>query len=719
MAITVIDGVSGTKIEFPDGTDNDTISRVMRDFSSKQAPATLSPAPGPKEQFGPTREAMFQGPAEDVRARIAQIAPEGRNAALKEWAASRVQSERAALGGKRDDGVYRFSAGTPVGSWLDEGEAALQGGLHKISGGRFGAPYDETLAYERAKMAAIDADSKKLGSVTLPFVGDVGIYSGGLAKLAGGLASAPLAPALRVMQGTTMLPTMANAAATGGAYGAAYGAGDGETAGERGFNAAVGGGLGAGLGGAAAPIARGIGRLMTPDPALPGQLAGLNRKGVGMIADDLRADNLTAQRTAAEAARMGPEATLADMGNNVRTSAGAIARTQGEGRATVVDTLGRTVRDGRRGGADARIQQELNANLGAPVDTVALERNVVQQANQAARPHYQAFERQVIPDTPAIQRLQQRVAAAPGVMAQAERLMQLETGQPVAMNTGRAWDYIKRAVDDLGRNAQPGSNEARLYRGLATNITGTIDLMLQRRAGGSDWQTARNLAGVGQQFRSGLEEGRGAFSKAVTADQMRFDVGRMRPGERQGFQVGARDSIRQAADNASTMFGATGDASTMRMLNAPAAQDKLQQLVGPQAAQRIGNRLNTEADFELTRQAAVGNSVTAEMTAAQRRMGLNTATPQAETVAGMVKAAAKWATDKMVGGYRDERMRRMTGDMARVLMAQGGERDAIIRDLQTLIAAQGTRGTQRTIAEGVLKAMSDASRPLAIEQATR
>jgi hypothetical protein len=714
MAITVIDGGSGSKIEFPDGTPHETIQQVMQGFAKRQAPAAPS---GPAEPFGPTREAMFEGSRDDVRARIAGLAPEGRNAALKEWAKTAVGRERAA-GNKAYDGVFRLSAGTPVGSFLDEGEGLLQSGLHKLSGGRFGAPYDEARAFDQARMAAVDADSKKLGAVTVPFVGPVDITTGGLTKLAGGLASAPLAPAVRVMQGATMLPAMANAAATGAAYGGLYGAGEGETLAERGTNAAIGGGLGAGLGGALAPVARGIGRLVTPTPVAPGTLANLDRKGVGFLADDVRADALTAQRAAAEAARMGPEATLADMGNNLRTTAGAIARTPGEGRTTVVDTLGRTVREGRRGGADARIQQELNQALGAPVDTVALEKQIVKDANVQARPFYKAFEQEVIPQTPAVRFLEQRVERASGLEAAANKLMSFERVE-VVPGSGRYWDYMKRAADDLEKEAKPGSNAERLYKGLAKSITGTIDTVMSRKVGTDNWRQARDLASVGQQARSGLEYGRDAFSKSLSADQMRFDVGRMRPVERQFAGVGARDNIRQQADNAATIFGATGDASTMRMLNTPAAQDKMQQLVGPQAAQRIGNRLNTEADFEATRQAAVGNSVTAEMTAAQRRMGLNTAVPQAETVAGMVKAAAKWAADKMVGGYRDERMRRMTSDMARVLMAQGGERDALIRDLQTFIAAQGTRGTQRTVAEGVLRALSDAARPLAIEQATR
>ncbi len=717
MAMIVIDGASGSKIEFPDGTPHETITKVMRGLGQQQQPAAPKEQFGPAEPFGPSRDLAFQGSREDVRGQIASLPPESRNAALKEWAQTAVGRERAQPGGKSYDGVYNISAGTPVGSFLDEAEGALQGGLHKISGGRIGAPYDEARAFDQARMAAVDADSRKLGSVTVPFVGPVDVTTGGLTKLAGGLASAPLAPAVRVMQGSTMLPTMANAAATGASYGALYGAGEGDTLAERGTNAAIGGGLGAGLGGAMAPVATGIGRMVTPAARPQGALAGMDRRGMGYLADDIGADALTAQRAAAEAARMGPEATLADMGNNLRTTAGAIARTPGEGRTTVVDTLGRTVRDGRRGGADARIQQELNASLGAPVDTVALERNVVQQANQAARPFYQAFEREVIPQTPAVKFLQQRVERAAGLESAANKLMSFERVE-VQPGSGRYWDYMKRAADDLAREADPGSNAERLYKGLAKSITGTIDTVMSRKVGTDNWRQARNLAAVGQQFRSGLEEGRGAFSKAVSADQMRADVGRMRPGERQGFQVGARDSIRQQADNAATMFGATGDASTMRMLNTNAAQDKMQQLVGPQAAQRIGNRLNTEADFELTRQAAVGNSVTPEMTAAQRRMGLNTAVPQAETVTGMIKAAAKWATDKMIGGYRDERLRRMTGDMARVLMAQGGDRDALVRDLTAFAARRQTNGYQRMIAEDLLNVLGAGARPLAIENAT-
>lgn len=168
-------------------------------------PAAVTPSASKWMDDPVAREAIdFNRPIADVRADIAKI-PEGseRETVLKDWAKSYVARERAGNTTlPLDDVVRNFARGTIVGSFADEANAATNAVLYKITGGRVGAPYDESIAYQRALDEAIDQES---GSTAT--------------KIAGGLASgAPIARA--ALAGAK---TLAGKAARGSAFGATYG----------------------------------------------------------------------------------------------------------------------------------------------------------------------------------------------------------------------------------------------------------------------------------------------------------------------------------------------------------------------------------------------------------------------------------------------------------------------------------------------------------------
>lgn len=153
------------------------------------------------------------------------------------WADAEVERERAIGLEPR----VRLAEGIPiVGGLLDEGNALLESGLHKITGGRFGNDYDHALALQRARSRAADAES--------PIASMVGKTAVGLAT--GGTLLSRLAPAA----------TTAGRLAHGVGIGGATGAVEGFTRGEGGIDkrvdsamggALVGGVLGGGLSGAA------------------------------------------------------------------------------------------------------------------------------------------------------------------------------------------------------------------------------------------------------------------------------------------------------------------------------------------------------------------------------------------------------------------------------------------------------------------------------------
>lgn len=153
-------------------------------------------------------------PVEEVRSEIAKLPEVDRPAALRQWADTYVANERGAspsvrAGTHLPDLVRNVARGTIVGSFLDEANAATQAGLHSISGGRIGAPYDEAVAYQRATDRAIDAERPITSTLT---------------QIAGGLASArPFLAAAKTLPGR-----MAIGAPVGAGHGFVYGYGSGE-----------------------------------------------------------------------------------------------------------------------------------------------------------------------------------------------------------------------------------------------------------------------------------------------------------------------------------------------------------------------------------------------------------------------------------------------------------------------------------------------------------
>lgn len=699
MARYEVEGPDGSRYEvtMPEGMTPEQISSRLREhFASMgiQAKPVQPQAPA-APRFGGLD---FTKPAEEVRAGIQALPQDQRRDAFNEWAKTYVANERLGGGvmqGIRDVG-RNLARGTPVGSWLDEANAQTQDLMKRFGLG--GSDYDEALAYQRATDAAIDKDSMKLGS--LPVIGDVTM--GGVQKLAGGIASAPVTPMINVMRGGTMLPRMANAATTGVGYGALYGAGEGTSTDARMTNAAVGAMIGGGLGAAAPPVATGVSRLFSRAPQAQGQLGTMDRRAVANVADDLVADQQVGVRP------FEPEAMIADLGPNLQGHVGALARMPGEGKTIVIDALGATVGHGRRGGAPARIQADVDAVLGPPQNLVQLERQVVQDANRRARPFYDQFENSQLRPTQELVNILQ--AVPDNVVAAARRLAaadRVDITRPEALP--RLIEYIKRGLDDQVESLRRSGNmaEARTYTNLTRDLRREVDTLLNPQAPAlGPWATARREAGTGQQFREGLEQGQEAFTRGVHPDQMRADLAGMNAVQRGGFNAGARGQIRDIMGEASSTIGATGDAAIRRQLGSDFARDKLAQITGQPGAERIVNRLDAEGVYEQTRQAAVGNSVTAAMQENLKRYRSRT-DPQVnnmpDSLWGDAKRAASWVLNKMTAGYLDERSRRQAVDAATILTAQGETRDAFIAELQALIARRNISQRQRAAGEELLQ----------------
>ena len=249
----------------------------------------------------------FNRPIGRVRADIDKLPPDQRQAALDQWADAVVSRERkgGGVGQSIDSTVRTLARGTFVGPFLDEITAGSNAALNTVSGGAIGAPYDETLAYQRAKDKAFDAAN--------PVASVVGQIAGGVAGGIGAvrtIGAKGIENAGRLAVGgplATVAPSenaFANLAKFGG-VGAVYG-------GAAGFGNAQGGldqrldgaGTGAMLGGAAGAIlppvitgaarfASGVSDAITPQVARVSQNV---RNMMGGASDDIGAQSVGAAR---------------------------------------------------------------------------------------------------------------------------------------------------------------------------------------------------------------------------------------------------------------------------------------------------------------------------------------------------------------------------------------------------------------------------------------
>lgn len=629
-------------------------------------------------------------------------APDARRAigAFKQFQPEPTSAPQAATKYSEPGAAERLLRYTPIGSWLDEIGAGGDAAINWATGGRAGRPYEDALAARQEAQRASDAAHPIRNTIE---------------GAVGAVVTAPLLPVVRAFQGAAMLPQVANSALTGLGYGALFGAGEGEP-GDRSSEAAAGGAIGATIGAVTPPVVRGLGNVanaaanyMRPLPAGVDQFShGATSRVARAVGDD---DVLNTY--ARQAQELGPEGMLADMGPNLRGQASAIATQPGAGQRTIVNAL-----ETRAQGAQGRIAADVDATLGPSRNLVQVEENIVNQSRAQAAPHYDRFYQTPVPVTSEIQALIPRIEAS-GVLAGAQRLAQIEGHRSGQQITGREWDYMKRAADDLARAAAPGSNEQRLYQALARDVRNTVDNAISPgQPDASPWAIAREISGDGMQFREGLEEGAGAFARGVHPDRMAADLAQMPHVQRMGYNEGARGQIRDIMGNAATAQGEQGATAARRALGSDYARQKIALVAGQPgapttrgpftrsqngqaAADQLTGRLDAETAFANTRQQAYQGSQTQARKAAQQEFPSNANTSAAnevgkKTATGYMMEGVYRLANFLVAGELNARRARVASDAARMLVAQGASRDAIAQGLRQFVHGQNasTRATR-------------------------
>lgn len=660
------------------------------------------------------------------------------------WIADQyVANERkdGGIGQGVTDTVRNLARGTPVGSWLDEANAATAAGLHTATGGKMGAPYDEAKAYQDATDRAVDKDTGWTGTGT---------------KIVGGVASALVSPMLApfgavaapvagvVAKAPALLPQVANGALNGIGYGTVYGAGEGNSLSERAGNAFTGGVVGGGIGAAAPIVARAAGNgydaFREWRKGVPADLKPYSKGSVTRAAGALADDRVTPATIAADKARLGPERMIIDSGENSRLHGATLGERPGASRTIMADAL-----DRRKEGAIPRIKAGINEALGPEQNIVALEAATKKKYSDLARPLYDKFRDTKIPQTMELENtlsILQDPYLGPRVINEARLLAGFGgkvAGQPnkpaffasIADDGSTAvfnrapnateWDLLKRAVDDLAKKDTPGSNLQSLYRDLSKQIRGAVDNALSPgNPNGSIYKQARDIAGEGIGFKKALEAGSEAFTRKMTPDRMSAEMAGMSQLEQEAYKIGARGVLRDSVGNAATSFRPNGDVVARKTLGSEYAQDKLKLLAGEDKGAKLSNLLNAESTFEVSRQGVREGAKTARMKAAQDLYpDVSAAAPvgPAPTAWGdLVSKPIKWSYNKLVSGAKNESADVLNADAARIFTAKGDEAEKLATALLGYSSARASLPAEKKAIEALAKALMAGERPDAIQR---
>lgn len=480
-------------------------------------------------------------------------------------------------------------------------------------------------------------------------------------------------------QAATLGGRMALGAANAGAQGVAYGFG----AGEGGFqNRAVEAGKTGALsavGGAAVPaLASGVrnvvGRVAANRAA---DNVGMPAPAMNLLRRTMSVDDSLTGAGQQRIQAAGPDGMLADagpMGQNVLDTA-----IQSSGPA---GAMARQAVDGRVANATRQVASALDNALGAPAGPLATETALREGTKQARSAAYQAAYSQPIDYSSdvgrAIEQLVENHVPQEAIDA-ANRLMRLDpnaTAKQIMasiaddgtvtfreMPSVEQLDYITRGLKELADAADgQGKLGGQTAIGRATGNLATQIRDLMKKAV-PEYATALETAAEPIQARNALLFGRDIMSARLTREQVAETVAQMTPAERAYAAQGVRAQIDEALANVKAAFtdsnmDAREAAKALRDLSSRAAREKVEALIGPDAAADMFRQLDQATTaFEL-RAAVADNSKTFARQETARTMGAITNDgPVNAFRAGEPVVTAKALWQALMGGTATDRLR--------------------------------------------------------------
>lgn len=609
----------------------------------------------------------------DVGDEFLKLSPEQQNATVDEIAHSMgvgksMQSDTAP---SIAEGIGRAAAtGVPViGGLLNKADAATNATLAPVLNGLFSPDQqlqgDWSQRYHQALAVQNGADQQ--------FAQQHPVLNTG-AQIAGGIAStAPLAsiaiPA-RLAQAPGAIAAAGRIGWTG-LEGAALG---GTDAYARGQNVGQGAAIGAAGGAGGQALGEAIGGASDLVRALMrGANGRAEDRAAGVIQQLGRSDALSPAQAQSDLARLGPDATLADLGPNMQQAARAVASAPGSAQQRLMEALTR-----RADGAGQRITGAMDAALGPRTNILDSADQIAASRSAAARPLYEQAYASEVPMTEDMQKLltrpsmQRAFSGAQKLAADAGH--EIDPEKPTVM----ALDYTKRALDDsISSNLRAGNNnEARILmenrNALLEHMDKAVPEYAQARRVFSDYSSVANA----------LQEGQKVFSNATTPDMLARSLSNMNDAEKQAFTEGARQQIAQI------MGTARNDANAAKgVLDKGYNREKLALLLGNDPASRLNNAVDAERTFAGTMQAARGGSMTDRNILAQQIIPGDQKTPVLRSLLNLrFGDAALGVGERLASGAINARNERTRDAVARALLSRDASAFAPVAPTQNKIA---------------------------------
>jgi hypothetical protein len=617
--------VPGTNvtISFLEGTNPQTIDRVMRQVYEQSAPKRDDSAMAERaskmthEQMVDTYRSL---PKDDpfvgfLAAEIAKPRKGETSKQAQDRAYGKISDAPGSMG-TTGRAAATFLQGVPfAGEWMDEALAKIA----SITG-----PNDEqtNLRAVREGRDQFQKDNPKT-SLGLQMAGAT---TGGLVA-AGALPwYAPQSLAGRVAYG-------AGGGVTGGAAEGAvsgYGAGtDPESRAEAAKSRAlVGSALGAVLG-SGAPLlqagASGLIRKVLDRVNIRGnaERAGLSRPSYELLTRAAEADG------AFQNPFRGGDAMAADSGPASAGLLDAVIQSGGE-----ASRIGREAVEGRASRSLQTVNQALDQSLGTPQGIQTMEEGIRQGTSTARRTTYEAAYSQPIDySVPEGQQLEQWFRQIPGdVLQRANRLMQVRREPASAqillrqqpdgsfaaerLPDVRQWDYITRAMNDvaqsndgqgaLGGQTAIGAGFQEFSRDIRSTLRGLV----------SDYGVALDTAADAIDARNALRFGESLLSPGTTRDEVARTLAGYSAAERRHAALGVRSRIDEVLANVKRAAGdsnmdARESMQALRELSSRGAREKVTALLGQAQADPLFAQLDQAGQALGLRAATATNSKTA------------------------------------------------------------------------------------------------------------
>jgi hypothetical protein len=504
------------------------------------------------------------------------------------------RSEREKAGKPRLNIVGRIGQGVGQGlsfGFVDELAAGLAAAVKSpLSDKTFGEVYDEQLAVERGDLASARKDS--------PYITGASEIAGG-ALQGGALLKAGTAIAPNII---AKAPLLARLGGVGAAEGALYGAGSSEE-GER-----IGGALkGGAIGAIAAPIGYYVGNQISKGVRAVGRALGRiatntpERQAEAIIQRAFEADDLSAAAAREELDRLGPQAVLADLGENLSTTArGAAARTGG------ARTLASNLLDERQLGQQSRL---LDAAGGSDFNVANFKEEfskaMTQRQSQAA-PLYEEAYQAPMQMTDKLKALLQRPALN-SAMQRAMTIVKDEglQGLDTEMSPVRIMDAAKQELDDqIGSALRSGErNTARRLLRIKGDLLAEVDAQVP------SYKAAREIFSNEAALRDAGSLGRSLLTTRVDMDAAEIAVEAMTEGERHAFRLGAIRGLVDKLEGTAETRNAAG-----KLVESVRGRDLLKMAFPDEATlNRFIRTAESESQFSFTRNRVLSGSPTARI----------------------------------------------------------------------------------------------------------